>query len=693
MLRRLLLVGVVSIFSSSVLIAKQVQEIRESTILYKLKVDATAAQLKKFNNLVNKNSVLTKKVLKGSKTNVVKFKNIKGLEKQFSKQLMDTGAVKFAEPDVSIPPHTVPNDPHYGVQWHHTTINSPLAWDNTQGSDLVKICVLDTGVDTDHPDLVGNLILPGYNAYLKVDGNVEDIYGHGTGTAGVVGAVGNNAEGVSGVNWNVGIIPVQINQGEISSSAYISDMAVGIEWCADQGAKVANLSYGGAQYSTISESAQYLRDSGGLLFMSAGNDGTNNSIDTYPDYSSFVVVGSTGSDDIKSDFSQYGPFVDVVAPGESIATTYLDGGYVYYSGTSFSSPMTAGLAGLIYSINPDFTPAQVENYIFDSSVDLGELGDDDLYGKGRIDAGKAVVLAVNHLSPNNPPVAIATSNKTVGEAPLNIVFDGSESSDSDGAITNYIWTFGDGNQASGVTTEHTYQNEGSFPATLTVTDDRYAENISDPIVIEVTPNPNIIETPTNLAAVVDEDLNSVTLNWSHNLANLSIFEIYRAKKTRGKYIYDYDNPSGTSEVNSYINEAVDAGDYRYKVRAVGINDGIYSEYSNEIAIKVETSLPTDPEPEPEPTPVTLETPVLSSSVSGSTITLNWSHICPAEEECRYYLQRADKAVDRKNFIEIYSGSEKSFEVTETAGTYYYRVYAKTTSEQSSDSNIITFRIR
>ena len=695
MLRRLLtLVVMFNVIVFGVVFADTIKKVRESTVIYKLKDDATPAQLKKFNALLNKSNTITKKELKGSKVNVVKVKNIKGFEKEFSKKLLDTGAVKFAELDALISPDATPNDLHYNVQWHHTKINSPLAWDSIQGSDIVKVCVLDTGVDSDHPDLLGNLLLPGYNAYLKVDGNIEDIYGHGSGTAGVIGAVGNNGIGVAGMTWNIKIIPVQINQGNISSSAYISDMAVGIEWCANQGAKVANLSYGGAQYATISEAAQYLRDRGGLLFMSAGNDGTNNSIEAYPDYSSFVVVGSTNLSDVKSDFSEYGPFIDVVAPGESIATTYNDGGYVYYTGTSFSSPMTAGLAALIYAINPDFTPAEVENCIFNTASDLGVVGDDDLYGHGRIDAGFAVTEALNYLSPNNPPVAVATSNITGGTAPLNVTFDGSQSTDSDGDITSYIWSFGDGNQGSGVTTEHLYEEGGSFHSTLTVIDNRAAQATSTPIVIDVEPNINQIDTPTDLVAVVDETLNSVTLNWVHNLVNTSSFEIYKAKKVRGKYTFSLLTTTQYA-INSYIDTEVDANSYKYKIRAKGLNPDIYSEYSNEVFVKVETSLPTDPTPEPEPEPdPTLLAPNLSIAVSGKDVNLSWTHSCPEDGACTYYVKKASKATGRSDFSYTYEGiTTNSLAITEEVGTYYYKVYAIFNQDSSDYSNIVTARIK
>jgi subtilisin family serine protease len=640
--------------------------VRESTVIYKLKEDATAAELRSFNALVNRNTIIEEKEIKGLQIKVIKVKNIKGLEKAFSKQLMNTGAVKFAEPDALIPHAATPNDTDYSSQWHHTTINSPLAWDHTTGSDgldAVKVCVLDTGVETLHPDLAGNLLLPGYNAYLEQDGNVEDVYGHGTATTGLIGAVGNNNVGVTGMAWDINIIPVRIDMGT-SSSAYISDMAVGITWCADQGGKVANLSYGGAQYSTIDTAAQYLRDNGGLLFMSAGNDGTYNNIVTYPDYTSFVIVGATTSSDVKSSFSEYGPFVDVVAPGSSVYTTKI-GGYGYWSGTSFSSPITAGLAALIYSVNPNFTPAEVESYIFSTAVDLGVVGDDDLYGHGRIDAGAAVVAAMDGFgTPNILPVAAATANKTSGSAPLMVTFDG------------------------GATPTHTYQTEGNFNAILTVTDNRGAQATSASIAIQVDPDPSIVNAPSSLVGTVDG--NSVTLNWSDNSGNKAGFEIFRAQKIRGKYNYDLNSPLDTTgaDATAYVDTSVAIGDYRYKIRAKSAS-GIYSDFSNETSVKVDTSLPVEPDPG------TLSAPVLSTSVSGSDVTLAWSHDCPAGSTCNYLIERGDAKVRGQiNFSQIASVSTLFYVVTESAGTYYYRVTAATDSGDTSEpSNTMTVRLK
>ncbi|NOQ78028.1 MAG: S8 family serine peptidase [Gammaproteobacteria bacterium] len=699
MLKRALILLIVQIILIPVIVFANEQEtIRESTILFKLNTNATPAELKKLNALVNPSTILEIKEIEGVAVYVVKFRNIKGFEKAFSKQLMNTGAVKFAEPDASIPHAFAPNDELYGLQWHHTTINSPTAWEHvtgTVGLNTVKVCVLDTGVDTDHPDLVDNL-LPGH--IVPTSANVvEDLFGHGTGTSGVIGAVGNNSIGVAGMAWDIDIIPVKISMdvdenGNSSSSAWISDMATGISWCADQGVKVTNLSYGGAQYSTISEAAQYLRDRGGLLFMSAGNDGTYNNITDYPDYTSFVVVGSTGKSDSISSFSETGPFVDIAAPGENIVTTYLNGEYVYYTGTSFSSPMTAGLAALIYSINPDFTPVEVENYLFNTAADLGVPGDDDVYGHGRIDAGSAVVSAMDFLSPNIPPDAQASVVDITGVyAPLIVTFDGSNSTDNDGEIVSYIWDFGDGNTASGITATHTYTVDGTFNATLTVTDNRAAQTTSEPITIQVDPDPGIIliDPPSNLTASVDT--NSVNLVWTHNLINITGFEIYRAQKIRGKYNYT-SIVQDTGLVSKYVDGNLDLGDYRYKVRAMRVDangDTFYSEFSNEVSVKVETTVT-------EPEPGTISAPVLSvSSDNLPIINLTWTHECPTDATCIYFIEKGNAKVRGQiNFTALADGTGLSYPDTElSSGTYYYKVYATTESDTSDDSNIVSVRLK
>lgn len=675
-------------------------EIRPGVILYKTKDGATPSELKSLNALLN-SKVHSEVVIDGINLHIATLR-AKGIEVSTSKLLMDTGAVKFSEPDRAISPTLTPNDTLFSLQWHHEKISSTTAWDSiTSPNDTseVKVCVLDTGVDLDHPDLVENL-LPGYNAN-GLD-SVQDVHGHGTGTAGVIGATGNNGIGVSGVLWDIDILPVQINIANVPddpndpddcpSCAYISTMATGIQYCADQGAKVANLSYGGAQYATIDEAATYLRDRGGLLFMSAGNDGTSHDVTSYPDWESFVIVGATEDNDTKSDFSEYGLYVDIVAPGSRIATTGIDengnAGYYYMSGTSFSSPMAAGLGALVYAVNPSFTPAQVEAFLFDSAVDLGETGEDDFYGKGRIDAASAISLALDYMNvPNEVPIAIASSTNLNDYVPLDVHFDGSGSSD-DGTIVSYQWDFGDGNNVEGIDVVHTYNAVGIYNAILTVTDDHGAIGHSTPVVITVEADSSVVLAPSGLSASVNS--NTIVLNWNDNSSNETGFVIERAKKTRGKYNYVPLTTTGL-DVTSYEDIVAETGDYKYRIQAV--NDTSVSDYSSELLVKVE-SIATDPEPEPEPG--TLTAPTLSHSISGTDVTLIWSASC-SDNSCSYVIERGDTKVKGNiNFtevsrVDIFSNTEI---FNETSGTFYYRVKAQDDKGTVSDySNTVSVRIK
>lgn len=684
MFRLLFLIAALALALPSLVYAVNKEKIRESTIIYKLKDDATSAQLKRFNALVNKSNIIKKKEIKNLKINVVKLKNIKGFEKGFSELLMKTGAVEFALPDASVKHDTEdpwPNDPDFLLQWHHTTVNSLDAWVKTAGSNTVSVCVLDTGVDTDHPDLVGNL-QAGYNV-VEDSGNVEAILGHGTATAGVIGAVGNNGIGIAGMTWDISIVPVKINYDDVGSYAYYSDMIEGIRWCADQGVKVANLSYGGAHRADIADAAQYLKDKGGLLFMSAGNDGTFNNKNLFPDYSSFVAVGATDQADVKTYFSEYGPYIDIVAPGISIYTTQIDG-YVSWSGTSFSSPMAAGVAALIYSINPDFTPSEVENFIFYTAVDLGVAGEDDYYGHGRVDAGAAVSAAYNYSTPNKPPVANATASPLSGSAPLEVAFDGSGSEDPDGEIVSYVWDFGDGHTESNVTATHIYQADGTFQATLTVTDDRAEQDTSAPIEIKVDPGSNYVNAPTNLTAVAEGS--TVTLNWSDNSDNETGFNIERAKKIRGKYAFEFLKTVGENTVSSE-DDGVEAGNYKYRVNAFNEDTNTSSDYSNEAAVVVEETTGGD-----------LPAPILDASVNNETliVTLAWSYECP---DCYYEIQRGQTKARGiiTDFEVLYDNIEAKQIIDQLpgTGTYYYKVRAyKSDGSDSSDySNIVTVKAK
>lgn len=294
-----------------------------------------------------------------------------------------------------------PDDPYFenGTQWglHNTgqsggtddaDIDAPDAWGLSTGDSSVIVAIVDTGVDIDHSEFSGRLTVDRWD-FVNNDNNPDDDEGHGTHVAGIATATGDNGQGVAGVAWGVRIMPVKVLDHEGSGSSW--DVADGVSYAADHGAQVINLSLGGPGKSTTLQNAINDAYAKGVLVVAAtGNDGGN--VISYPAGDSHVLgVASTTRYDSRSSFSNYGWHVDIAAPGSSIYSTYMGGGYGYKSGTSMATPFVAGLAGLIYSKYPAYTPDQVAQAIVHNADDLGSPGRDDSYGCGRINAHRSLL--------------------------------------------------------------------------------------------------------------------------------------------------------------------------------------------------------------------------------------------------------------------------------------------------------------
>jgi subtilisin family serine protease len=315
--------------------------------------------------------------------------------------------VKFAELDLAAEHAVSTNDPSIGSEWHIPKIQANTAWDTSSGAG-VTIAVLDTGVEATHPDLAA-AIVPGWNVYDN-NSDTSDVHGHGTWVAGTAAAVGNNAQGVAGVAWQSKIMPIRI--ADPSAYAYWSTMASGITWAADHGAKVANLSYQNSCGSaTVQNAAQYMRNKGGVVVISAGNTGVQ-----IADAASTSVtcVSATDSADNKASWSSYGPAVDVAAPGVGILTTTRGGGYANANGTSFSAPIVSATYALMMAANKNLSPAGLDSALYSTARDLGSAGVDSFYGNGRIDAAAAVAKATQTVVTDTTPPSVAISNPTTG---------------------------------------------------------------------------------------------------------------------------------------------------------------------------------------------------------------------------------------------------------------------------------------
>ncbi|GAF66315.1 putative extracellular serine protease [Bacillus sp. TS-2] len=281
---------------------------------------------------------------------------------------------------------TKPNDEFFEpYQWNLEQINTSGGWDLSGGNNIT-IAILDTGVDPNHADLKDK-IKTGYNAFDESD-DFSDAHGHGTHVAGVAAAMTNNVTGIAGISWNSTILPVKVLNDEGEGSSY--DVAKGIYWAVDQGAKVINMSLGDYYDSEILYDAiKYAYDRDVVIVVASGNDNVEDPM--YPaQYSEVLTVAAVDQNKNRAFFSNYGNHVDISAPGEHIPSLFINNEYTVMSGTSMASPHVAGLAGLVRSLRPDLSNQEVYDVITSSADDLGTKGKDAYYGHGQINIEKAL---------------------------------------------------------------------------------------------------------------------------------------------------------------------------------------------------------------------------------------------------------------------------------------------------------------
>ena len=323
------------------------------------------------------------------------------------KALRSNPHIKFAEPDVVADPALFVNDPYFNGQWHLPKITAPAAWDMRTGAG-VTIAILDSGVDASHPDLAGQLV-PGWNTFDNND-NTADVAGHGTLVAGTAGAAGNNSVGVTGVSFGAKIMPIRVT--DTAGYGYYSTLADGIVWAADNGARVVNMSFlGTSASSTILSAAQYMRSKGGVVVASAGNTGI---LESYAPTDYMTLVSATDANNNLTSFSSYGAYVDLAAPGTGIQTTVRGGSYASAAGTSFSSPIVAGVYALMISANPSLGAAQLDNAMFSTALDLFTAGKDDKAGWGLVNANAAVSKAIQATASDSTPPVVSIGSPTGG---------------------------------------------------------------------------------------------------------------------------------------------------------------------------------------------------------------------------------------------------------------------------------------
>ncbi|UOQ45688.1 S8 family serine peptidase [Halobacillus salinarum] len=302
-------------------------------------------------------------------------------------ELKKEADVKYAEMDPRVYAFgEVSDDPLSGKQAHvFQDIHLADDWKLTSPANDVTVAVIDSGADLDHPDLKAHLT-KGYNV-LDPSKPPEDQLGHGTHIAGMVGAGTFNGIGVSSISKGAEIMPIKVLNGKEGN---MSDVAQGIDYAVEHGADIINLSLGGYDISKyLQDAVQRAEDNGVLVVAAAGNDNFDKS--TYPAaFSSVLSVASTITGaTTRADFSNYGDYINVAAPGTDIYSTYLDGKYDYMDGTSMSTSLVTSLAASLLEKAPYLTSEQI-SYLIQSGAD--SLDSHSQLGKGRIDASDASQL-------------------------------------------------------------------------------------------------------------------------------------------------------------------------------------------------------------------------------------------------------------------------------------------------------------
>lgn len=542
-----------------------------------------------------------------------------------AKKLNSYPSVDYAEVDELIHIQSIPNDPYYHSSgswgqdyddlWGLKKINPEVAWDTTQGEGIV-VAITDSGIDYNHEDLADNIwinedeipdnqIDDDNNGYVDdvrgwdfigldherpvEDNDPIDRLGHGTHVAGTVAAIADNSIGILGIAPKAKIMAIK----GISDNGFGlgSTLSKSIIYAADNGAKIINASWGSPGYcapGNPNTAIRYAHDIMGVIFIaSAGNYNTDDSFKPACDLNA-TAVASTTHNDQKSDFSNYGDYIDITAPGgdstdwndrdykfinilsiRALGTDlYGDGKmivdekYFRMSGTSMAAPHVSGVAALIYSIKPDFTPNTVERILEVSADDLGDLGWDKYYGNGRVNASSSVDQAelvktdVNSPeSPNNfrveklhPYYIDLAWDESVDN---NIIVDYTLYRDGHEILKSYTHTFHD------FIVEPGNQYEYSIKAFD-------GSNYSDIVTISVT-TPIDTEPPTAPTNLVGQAFaKKIDLSWAASSDNygLSSYRIYRNGNFYGRVEKEYttftDNQVEPNTTYSYYLRAYDS---------------------------------------------------------------------------------------------------------------------------------------
>ena len=601
-----------------------------------------------------------------------------GRELEIAAALNADPGVVYAEPNyiarifASHAFDTVPNDPSYNKQWAHPTIQSPAAWDITTGSSDVVIAIIDSGVDTSHPDLASKLVA-GYD-FVGDDNIPTDENGHGTHVAGIAAAVTNNGIGVAGMAWGARIMPVRVLDNE--GRGYNSDITDGITWAYQNGADIINMSLGGTSYSqTMQDAVNAAHAAGSLVIAAMGNCRYDSSAcpsanpTQYPAaYSNVMAVAATDVGDSYAYYSQYGSHCDIAAPGGELSrygdpngiystmptyavymTTYYGytTNYDFLQGTSQATPYVSGLAALIWSLAPTMTNDAVQNLIQQTADDLGTAGKDQDYGWGRINAYTALL----NLVPPDPPVLAAIDNSD-GDHTYTVTW--SAVPDAAGYLLQESSTASFNSPTTRYSGANTQVLVTGRPvgvwyyrvqAINAMGNASAWSNIQSAAVLPDAPVMTAIDNPTNADAY--------TVQWSP-VAGVYNYEL--VQDTTSTFISPVTRYVGSSTAYNVTGQA--GGTWYYRVRAT------YGDLIGPWSTPVSTTV--------APAPLAAPTLTVLSDDRDGDYTLDWTDVTSAtvytvEESLNPYFT---------NPLVVYTGAPSVYTITgQTGGQWHYRVRA------------------
>jgi FOG: PKD repeat len=409
----------------------------------------------------------------------------------------------------------------------------PDAWDITTGGSNVIVAVVDSGVQSGHPDL--GTLTAGYD-YVNGDSDPADDNGHGTSVAGIIAAQGNNGIGIAGVCWKCEIMPVKVL--DYSGSGTDSWVASGITWAVDHGADVINMSLGGTGTSqTLSDAVSYALGKGVVVVAAAGNDGVT-ALNYPAAYNGVISVGAVDASNTRYPWSNYGSWVQVDAPG-CTNSTKIGSTYGSFCGTSAATPFVAGLAGLARSFNLAASSSSVTSAIEGSTQTLASGNS----VHGLIDA-QATLANVAPASAG--PVPSFTPSAVSGTAPLTVAFTNTSAN-----ATSYAWSFGDGTSSTATSPTHTFAAAGSYNVTL-VASDGSNNRLENAIITVAAPKPVI----------------SFTASKSSGRAPLSVSFSSKSSNTTS-YLWSFGDDSAGSNEASPTHTFKKAGTFTVTLSATG----------------------------------------------------------------------------------------------------------------------------